>query len=156
MRLAYLNITPRPWKGPHARQFASHLDYSFSRKMKPAMKNFRLPNLYCNKRKTMGAQWGYMDHIMTGLLDHDKNHLNDWGYHIVMHDVMSALSIRLYNPRYGSGLSKARKSPSARTVSLCWLLTGIRNAMGHMTLCRVNLWSLLLVYIDRLITPMTY
>ena len=116
-KLAYLNITPRVWWGPHARHFASHLDYSFSRKIKPAMKNLRVPNLYINKHKNKGEQRGYMDHIMNGLLDFDKIHLNDWGYHILTHDIMSSLSISLYNPPYGPG-SKKSDANNDRSVSL--------------------------------------
>ena len=42
---------------------------------------------------------GYDDHIMAGLLDWDKTHLNQTGYHILMRKTLLSLSVNLYEAR---------------------------------------------------------
>ena len=96
-KICYIYIFPRRCWTHYAREFASLLDFNFTRKVVPGMKCFKVPELYEEKRKLMSRKHGFMDNIMRGFLDTDRLHLSKMGYHVLTKKVLVPLSESLYN-----------------------------------------------------------
>ena len=107
--ILYLSILPRPWWGKHSRTLARYIDNYFLKKFDGMLLRLDLPDVYVYKREYMTKGYEYRDDVMPGLLDYDRVHLNEKGYHLLTESVLVKSGQKLYFPAYGPGKNKAKQ-----------------------------------------------
>ena len=84
------------------------IDYYFMKKFDGMLQRLDLADVYIYKKEYMTKGFGYKDDVMPGLLDYDRVHLNEKGYHLLTESVLVPAGQKVYFPTYGPGRKKAK------------------------------------------------